>query len=366
MSKKERQDGPGTVSSSKAQQLIEAQEAREAEMSGRGQETVVNSQVVQEAFPKSEVVPGTTPASGIVQVPSKGLLYGNKLPDGLVEVAALTAREEKLIAGAVGDVHEMIDALLGRCMLTKTISPQEMLLSDRLFILFNIRANSYGPKYGWETTCRSCRQPFRHTMDIPGDVEVAWLTDESEEPFEVALPISGHKVGFRLLRGFDEQKVVKYVQLQARRGKVGGGWGDPAYSYRVALQIMEITPGGLDREKIEALADELYDAGEISAPEVDECLELFPERVLECWGQTGDAQTFSPDSRVGLEKRIEFVETLVGKDSFELRDAIERNEPGLMLSVDLTCPNCQAILRNEVVPMSAEFFRPSRRTRRGH
>jgi hypothetical protein len=304
------------------------------------------------------VTPGVTPPSGVVALPSKGLLYDGKLPDGRVEVSAITTREEKLIAGATGDVSSLIDALLNRLMLTRAIKPGELLLTDRLFILFNIRANSYGSKYGWMVTCRGCRRSFRHELNIPGDVEIVELDDTATEPFEVALPISGAKVGFRLLRGADEIEITRYVDSQVRKGRAGPDWGDPAYSYRLAIQITEWTPGEFDKELLRLETEALVEDDEI--PRYDEAETIrYSKIALACWKPTGEKQEFGMRGKAGVEKKLAFVDNLVGMDSYAIRDAVEDADSGMILQADLKCPACQFQMREEPIPLSAEFFRPA-------
>lgn len=322
-------------------------------------------QVVQFERPEREVIPGLTPPSGTVTLPSKGLLYDGKLPDGNVEVAAITGREEKLIAGATGDVSELIDGLLNRLMLTRSVRPGELLLTDRLFILFNIRANSYGPRYGWQVTCRGCRRLFRHELKIPGDLEIIELPDGAAEPFEVALPVSGAKIGFRLLRGEDEMEVTRYLDAQVKKGRVGPQWGDHAYTFRMALQLIEFTPGGYNQEKLAEEAQKLTDLGEIKEYDLDEAM-LFSDVRMRCWEPTPGApvDTFPHRGKGDIEKRLAIIEGLIGSDIYAFREAAEEFDSGMRLVTDVQCPTCQTWMREESVPLSAEFFRPAQRESR--
>jgi hypothetical protein len=308
---------------------------------------------------ETAIHPGSTTASAQINLPSNGLLYDGSLPDGAVMVTSITTREEKLIAGASGDVNDLIDAILNRVMVTKSIPPRDLLLTDRLYILFWVRANSYGPRYGWEITCRGCRKPFRHELKIPGDVEVIDLPDDAREPFEVVLPRSGAKVGYRLLRGFDEAEVLKHVDKMQKLGRSGSGWGDPAYDFRVAHQILYTVPGKLDTSKLQDEADRLFQEGKIRVRDLEEARE-FHDSCFSAWVQDGDRVDL--EGRSLQNKRMDFVNNLIGMDSQALRDHIDRSDCGFKLQVDLQCPACSTWMLREGIPLTAEFFRPARRS----
>lgn len=246
--------------------------------------------------------------SAVLILPSKGYLYDGKLEGGKVVARSTTAKEEKLLYGGRGHVGDKINTLLSRCLdLGGKISPNDMLVGDRLFCLIKIRMLSFGADYPVMVRCGDCGEQFRHELSLT-ELEVNTYEEEDNvsEPFEVTLPHLGKKVGFRCLRGFDEDAIHKYQQQL--RAKSRRSNEDNTYIYTTARRIVS-----LDGEKLSQL----------------------------------DAS--------------EFVESLVSKDLMELRFAIEEKECGVNTEVRIECPHC-AFLNELIMPFTDEFFRPKRRT----
>jgi len=248
-----------------------------------------------------------------IELPSRGVLYDGCVPDGKLEVRPLTAREEKLLAGATGDMSDVMDTIFKRCVVLKNgMTPDTFLSSDRFFTLLLLRANSYGAEYAFTLTCDSCGFGFEKSINIPDDFEISYLDHGAIEPFEVTLPMSQKKVGFRLPRGRDEAMIAKYSERMLGGGKkrrVAKRDGDPSYTYRVAL-LIETLDG--------------YDVSDLSL----------------------------------MDRKIEFVEGLIGRDSMTLQTAIRDYDCGVDTEMSERCPRCNALNRF-TLPFTAEFFRPA-------
>lgn len=252
----------------------------------------------------------------IIELPSKGFLYDGRVPDGRLEVRPLTAREEKLLAGAAGDLSDVMDTIFKRCVvLNNSMTPDDFLSSDRFFTLLMLRANSYGEEYGFSVTCDACGFDIGKTVLIPGDFEITYLEEGIKEPIEVTLPRSRKRVGFRLPRGRDEANIARYSERMLgggrKRRNVAKQQGDPAYTYRVAL-LIDTLDG--------------YDVSE---------------------------------SRL-MDRKIDFVEGLIGEDSITLQTAIRDNDCGINTEMSERCPRCNR-MNQFTLPFTAEFFRPAPR-----
>lgn len=232
-------------------------------------------------------------------LPSLGLLYEGALPDGVVRYHPMTAKEERLLAGGKGSI---IDAVLESCLdLPSGFKSANLLINDRFFALMILRSTSYGEDYRFSVACPSCKAKFTHEVQLPGDFEVKILDDNTKEPFDVQLPISKKIVGFRLLRGDDELAIQRYADRAFQKGKVEG---DPAYIYRVSRHVVEV-----DGEPIEGV------------------------------------------------KSMAFIESLIGRDSAALRNAIEAADFGMNIELTITCVRCDEDFEL-AMPMTTEFFRP--------
>ena len=243
------------------------------------------------------------PVTAMVSLPSKGLFYDREqVPDGTVEVTPMSAREEKLVAGMRGgNVEEVIDIILKRCLKTN-IPTDDLLVTDRFFLLLALRANSYGEDYNFELTCGSCGLTSKYGVKIPADLEVKYAEDDAVEPFFVTLPVSKIRIGFRLLREKDMKDIRKFSSRETKKGFLAEG--DPAYSYRIAKQIVSVNDRSLD-----------------------------------------------------MLTALELVNRLPAKDSAVLKNAFDKKTPGVLTGITKDCVSCGKSIETDL-PMSAEFFRP--------
>lgn len=242
-----------------------------------------------------------------IQLPSKGLLYEGKVPDGLVTIEPMGTREEKLFSAGDASGSAIIGKVIKAC--TKLdMDHEDLIVGDRLFLLLHIRMISYGNEYVYPYRCSHCRKRSVGKLNL-AELQIKYADEENKGTYEVELPVLGHRVTMRQLTGTDEQKVRKYG---SRMTKVrSGNVDDVKYVYRLARMV------------------ELIDG-----------------------------------EQVGIKEAIELIESLKGIDSLELRDAIEDNGIGPMLDVNPTCSNCGFENGPMPMPWDSEFFRPRRRRTR--
>ena len=241
------------------------------------------------------------PEAQKVQLPSRGYLYDGKMPDGWVDIRPMTTREESLLVSPKGDRYVLLNKVLDACLLTKDVPMADLVSGDRLYLLFAIRQLTYGGSYSVQLACRSCQGPVRLTLEFPKDLSLRALEPTDREPFEVQLPVSGHKVGLRLLRTKDETEILRY----ASRPSALSSEGDPSYIYRLARHIATI-----------------------------------------------DGAVVDPTAAMAL------VERLAGRDSLAIRLAVEQHDCGPDLMLDTVCSRCGSQVK-EMMPLTEEFFRPS-------
>lgn len=237
---------------------------------------------------------------GTLTLPSKGLLYDGKLPDGVVELYDWDTSIEELFAGSIASTNSLIDAILKRTLKTDTMKPDEFLSGDRLYMFFMCRAKAYGSNYGFQYKCSSCGVQYRESVEIPDDLTVIELDDDATEPFEIELSNS-KKIGIRLMRGADEVDIEKYV---AKVYKKGSPLGDPGYKYRLAKHIVTIN-----------------------------------------------------DKEVKLKEAQDFVTNMTARDSLAFRKKIDEIEPKFDFKIDIVCKKCG----NEdelMLPFGKEFLDP--------
>jgi len=243
------------------------------------------------------------PVTALVDLPSKGLYYEDGLvQNGQLEIKPMSAREEKLVAGIKGNnVDDVIDVILSRCLVTK-ITPEQLLVTDRFYLLFALRANSYGEDYKFDLTCPSCESSAKYTVKIPGDLEVVPPVDNEVEPFYTTLPDSKLAIQFRLLRGKDTKVIKNYVEKEIKKGNYTDG--DPGYIYRIAKHLVSVNGRALD-----------------------------------------------------MMTAMELVSRLSAKDCSFLKNQFDKRTPGLKTDIHVDCKICGKEITTDL-PMTAEFFRP--------
>lgn len=251
--------------------------------------------------PVSVSVPSRPYACKIV-VPSNGYLYGGKWSGGEMIISPLTVAEEKLLAGSKGDRFDVLDLIVKRCIVECPVPFEDLLVGDLFYIMMCIRNISYGSDYSFNLTCGNCGTFYVHRLQIPDDLSMSVLTEEDDcEPYEVRLPLRGDLVKFRLLRYRDEMNIRRQLRLSYRSANIQG---DPSYSYRLATYIQSVN-----------------------------------------------------DQDMNLGDKVDYVESLAGKDSLALRDAIDGREFGISLIIKSQCPDC-GYEDESILPFNREFFRP--------
>jgi len=240
-----------------------------------------------------------------ITLPSQGILYEGKLPDGYVDLRPLTTAEEAILYNQATQGVEKIEQIVRACYLSKEkLDPDDLLITDRFYIVLMLRTRAFGGQYEFPVKCQFCPQQFRHDMNIAEELEITPMADDVVEPWVFTLPKCGDSVGIHLLRGKDERAVAR----QAKRMRMkSADPSDPSFLYRMARMLR--TVNGTEKSLMEA------------------------ERYVR-----------------GLEMA----------DSVFWQNEAERIEAGVDLTVYARCPNCGA--ENELqLPFTAEFFRPTTR-----
>lgn len=209
-----------------------------------------SSEYFQEKYTK-ETDPDLMMSYEIVKLPSKGIFYANKVSEVAIEY--LTSRDEDLMTTpSFIEDNSMIDRLLERKIVDKTIKPKDLLSGDRSAILLFLRASSYGHNYKVMVTDPRSGNQFEDNVDLRKlkYKEVTELPDELGE-FSVEIPMRKKLVKFRLLTAGEEQLIMK--NAEARRQ----AYGEEVSEYntlRLKASITEIG-GKRDRSYIDRFVD---------------------------------------------------------------------------------------------------------------
>lgn len=134
-----------------------------------------------------------------------------------VEVREITGYEEDMLASNVMPAHDKISALISRCttrigeVRDKGRIPaivEELLVGDRIFLMFAIRRVSVGDDFPFQATCPSCKHAGIFRLNLGTDLETFPMPEPKKRLYERTLP-SGAVVRFRPLCGKDEALLAK-------------------------------------------------------------------------------------------------------------------------------------------------------------
>lgn len=250
-----------------------------------------------------------------VVLPSKGYLYDGQLPEGRVKIAEITMNEEQLIAAKTRATASSVpDIIYQNCVNCAPMNPLDLLVGDRLFLLFSVRSLSFGSGYHFPFRCSQCGTQSKIDIDlstgqgphIEKGIRVQTL-DEDAEPTILCEVSGGTIIELKRLTGRDEKT------------------------------LHSVNPSSDDEQ---AKAMRFYN--------------------------TLIAQIASVDGKsreeIGIEMR-NFLQSLPYRDSILISETLEEKGCGLDTELTVRCPSCGWLEEEVDLPLTSEFFRPRIRGR---
>lgn len=237
-------------------------------------------------------------------LPSKGILYGEEFGSE-VTIRSMTTFEEKMRLGNQGFWKTMSDILDAVVTAPEGFQTRSMTLFDFYFLMYKMRAVSYGPTYKVRVRCPHCGHEEIIKVNLD-ELKINYLDEKFKEPFEIGpLPRSGDTLGCKFLRVSDSMNIDK--RSREILDKHPDYKGDPSYILNRAAQIVSIN-------------------GETKTP---------------------------------IEIEI-YVEQMAAMDSAYFSQVYNKitDDIGLEMVCSGTCSACGTELRS-ALPLNSEFFRPT-------
>ena len=246
----------------------------------------------------------------LVPVPSEGKVYSQET--GLfnvkgLEIKAMTAREEDILTSrALIRKGTVVTELVKSCLINKNVDVGSLLVGDRDSLMVSVRITGYGTSYNATVECPTCGTVHKdHTFDL-SELGIKRLelnpVSEGINEFEFQLPVSKKTVVFKFLTINDDMQLTQ------------------------------------ERERKKALFGGDYIAGTVT--------------------ETLGAHIVSIDGIRDRSKISMFINKMPALDSSRLRSFIKRHKPGLDMSVNLHCNNCNSHNRIDL-PIGISFFWPA-------
>lgn len=242
----------------------------------------------------------------LVPLPSKGRIYPSDSPlygQEALEIRPMTAREEDILTSrAYIKKGNVITKLIESCLVDKRINPDELISGDRNALMVALRITGYGAEYKAEIDCPECGTKSEQSFNL-SELKIKRLevepVAEGSNLFELELPISKKAVRVKFLTGSDEQEMLTIAERKKKSGIVAAS----AVTDRLNRSIVSVA-GITDKTKISM-----------------------------------------------------FVRNMPARDSLALRKFLDNQEPGIDMSVYMSCPSCNE--ESEVsMPLGASFFWP--------
>jgi len=263
-----------------------------------------------------------------ITLPSQGLYYGGKLSGGKVRIRPMGLMSDKILATPrLAQTGQALDEVYKRCVDLGDFDPLDLLVGDRVFILFVLRGITHGNIYEFMIKCtnEACEANSTHTYDLNQTSLTVKPPKHMSEPIRVVLPY---------LSEFTKREV--YVDVRFMRGR-------DTQIMTQKRKFVEKAVGQSARPKSQNEESRKMSRSTLIDQTIEENLNLLISSVN---GQT-DRHMIS-----------QFVTKMHARDTATIRTIIRDEAPGLDTEIRVTCPECGTEIEMEL-PITDSFFRPS-------
>ena len=181
--------------------------------------------------------------SEVIDLPSLGKVYPKSSPisNGKIEIKYMTAREEDILTSQnLIKKGLVIDKLLDSLIITEGVKCDDLVLGDKNAVMVAARVLAYGPEYECEIENPNTGKTFSHVFNL-ADCPFKKLPDDiNDNKFEMELPVSKAKVGFKLITGKEE----KLIEAELKGIKKTGVQVSPELTTRLKHTITSVNGDG--------------------------------------------------------------------------------------------------------------------------
>jgi hypothetical protein len=181
--------------------------------------------------------------SEVIDLPSLGKVYPKDSPisNGKIEIKYMTAREEDILTSQnLIKKGLVIDKLLDSLIITEGVKCDDLVLGDKNAVMVAARVLAYGPEYECEIENPNTGKTFNHVFNL-ADCPFKKLPDDiNDNKFEMELPVSKAKVGFKLITGKEE----KLIEAELKGIKKTGVQVSPELTTRLKHTITSVNGDG--------------------------------------------------------------------------------------------------------------------------
>lgn len=240
------------------------------------------------------------------ELPSKGLIYGDKGVQSHVELRSMTTREEMKRLAPSSTPYKTLADIIESCMIVKPkISVYDMCIGDYEYLLHKLRVVTHGPEYKMSVVCPHCGEILDSVIDLDSLKCNEYNEKEILELMSIVLPKSGKAIELK----YQTPRILDEIKLKSE-------------SYRKKAKDANMDPTIII--------------------------------TLQSLIATVDGQKLS---YLQLE---DFINSLNLSDTYYIMDKVDKlnKKVGLDTSINLTCDKCGGDILT-FFRFGPEFFRPT-------
>jgi hypothetical protein len=263
-----------------------------------------------------------------IRLPSQGLYYEGRLPDGWIEVRPFGLDVDKILATArLAQTGQSIEWVYKNCVRfpDATFNALDLLVGDRSFLLFYLRGITHGNNYEFQLTCNNeeCQKQSLQTYDLNQLAENIKSPKVQKEPLRIHLPYLS-----------EITKKDMWVEVRFMRGR----------DIEVILRKQKFTEK-LKGAKVRSVrTGDIIGRNEINLDTtIEENLNLL---ILNVNGVS---------DKTKIQK---IIAKFHSRDSSTIRETLQDAEPGIDLRIIVKCPDCNNEMKISL-PVTESFFRPT-------
>ena len=149
-------------------------------------------------------------------LPSKGLIYNGRIGDRIT-LRSMTTRDEMLRLSPSDNAFESLCNLIDNCIISEDfrMSSYDLCIGDYVFLLYRLRAVTYGETYHCATNCPFCGSYSEHDISLD-ELEIKEYDEETINKYrQFILPVSGKEITLK----FQTPRILDNIEEKVKEFK---------------------------------------------------------------------------------------------------------------------------------------------------
>ena len=215
-----------------------------------------------------------------IDLPSHGIPYGDTIPESF-NLRPLTVNETKMLYGS-SNISSALDTVLEKCIDVEDFPVKKLLIGDKLYLVYQLRALTFGENYDITLKCPHCSKQVDVSFNL-AEAEIDYATDDFEMYKNIGkLPVSGDEIVTKILTVGDYENIIE--RAQQIKSDYPDYEGDPFIPLSLAFQIYTINGDKLNIKKREQYASDMHAMDELYISEKITRVSVGPKAIqhIEC------------------------------------------------------------------------------------